>query len=269
MSDFDDQGNVPGWKTKPEFREPNNRERSQGKVNLQTKEFDRLVAQQGVRVQVYRTFFCPNVKSIDGGEHNLTCPLCQGNEFLDVKPLKTLAFIQSQDLEKLHKAQGYWDSNSAAATFLQGVEVQYFTLIELLDHTDIFFQRKKRSRGELDRLKYTATCINALVDSSGASYELGADFDLTEGGDIRWKPNRGPRRDQIYSVHYDALVQFRAMRAMHVNRFAQIEEGPEIVHRKMNEQWSITKEYLVDRKHAQGDSLNPNLYRDEDGEELP
>lgn len=263
-------GKTKGWKKKQEFREPATREKIRGKVNLRAEDFDTLVDQQGVRVKVYRTMFCPNVKSVDGGEHNIDCQLCQGNEWLDVSPLCTVAFLQTQDLEKLHKAEGYWDANTVSATFLQGVEVQYFTLVELLDHTDIFFQRIKRSRGDIDRLKYTAKCVNALIDAQGNTYEAGADFELTEDyGDIRWLDGRGPGRDVIYSVHYDALVQFRATKAMHVNRFAQIQEGAEIVHKKMNEQWQLTKEYLVDRKNAQGDSLNPNLLRDEDGQEIP
>ena len=268
MSEFD--GNTPGWKKKREFTEAATRKKIKGKVNLLDEDYDTLLLQQGVRVRVFRTMFCPNVKSVDGGEHNINCPICQGNEFLDRKPICTTALIQTQDLEKLHKAEGYWDANTVAATFLKGIELQYFTLVELMDHTDIFFQRLKRSRGDIDRLKYTAQCVNMLVDSQGKEYEAGVDFELTEDyGDIRWFAGKGPAKGQIYSVHYDAAVQFRATKAMHVNRFGQVQEGAQIVHKKLNEQWQLTKEYLVDRKNAQGDSLNPNSFREEDDQDLP
>lgn len=261
--------NPKGWANKPPVKEASTRAKTRGKVNLRDQDFEALLDQQGVRVRVWRTMFCPNVKSIDGGEHDINCNVCKANGFLDVSPIETVAFIQSQDLTKVFKAEGYWDGNSVSATFKAGIEVQYFTLIELLDHTDVFFQRIKRQRGPVDRLKYSAKCVNAVVDQRGKEYLPGDDFEIDENGDMRWKPNKGPLKGDIYSIHYDALIQFRAQKAMHVNRFGQITEGAEIVYKKLPEQWLITREFLIDRKDSEGDSLQPNRIRNEDKQDLP
>ena len=42
-----------------------------GRVDLRVDDFDRLLEQKGVNLKVYRTGYCPNVKSVDGGEHEI------------------------------------------------------------------------------------------------------------------------------------------------------------------------------------------------------
>src|SRR5690348_16023994 len=117
--------NPPGWNPKPIPSLP--RKDTPGKVNVQPQKFDELVDVQGVRVKVFRTAFCPNVKSIDGAEHELNCPLCHGAQFVDRHPIDTWSFIQNQSLEKTQQPEGLYDGNSVAATFKLGVELQYFT----------------------------------------------------------------------------------------------------------------------------------------------
>jgi hypothetical protein len=249
-----------GWNPKPS--KVINIPAPAGKVNLNAKSFDDLVTQQGVRIKVYRTSFCPNVKSIDGAEHEIDCPLCGNNGFIDRKPLESIALIQSQNLEKVHKVQGYWDGNSISATFIQGIELQYFTLVELCDFTDIFIERIKRQAGDVDRLKYSCKRVNMLIDSSGIDYYEGIEFNLNENGDIVWKANKAPIVDTIYSVHYEAAIQFRAVQALHVNRFGQISKGDKTTFKKLNEQWMLQKEFLVERKDSLGEALAPNQIRD-------
>lgn len=252
-----------GWNPKKPRSIPISQAASQkGKVNLTPEAINLLVQQQGVRVRVYRTTFCPNVKSIDGGEHEIDCPLCFGNGFLDRKPIEALAFIQSQSLEKLHEANGYWDGNSVSATLQLGISLQYFTLVELCDFEEVFIERIKRQAGDSDRLKYRASCINLLADSTGKEYFAGVDFDLSEEGDVKWKAGKGPQMDAIYSINYEAAIQFRAVQAMHVARFAQVRNKGVVQMIKLNEQWMLQKEYLVERTDKLGRPLSPNQIRD-------
>ena len=253
-----------GWNPKKPKKIPFSQAPSQkGKVNLRAEDIERLVQQQGQRVRVYRTTFCPNVKSIDSGEHEIDCKLCHGNAFVDRKPLETIAFIQSQGLEKVHEINGFWDGNSVSITFSQGISLQYFTLIELMDHSETFFERIKRQGGNTDRLKYSAECVHICLDSDGKEYFNGVDFDLTpDTGDIKWKPNKGPSLDAIYSISYDAAIQFRAVQAMHVSRFGQIQVQDGVEFRRLNEQWMCQKEYLVERKNSLGEALQKNQIRD-------
>ena len=144
-------------------------------------------------------------------------------------------------------------------TFLRGIELQYFTLVELLDFTDIYFQRVSRSQGTIDRLKYNGLRVNVLIDYNGIEYFQGSDFCLTLEGDLKWKVGKGPAPEVIYSVHYEAPIRFRATRAVHVNRFSPVRsKGGQVEHVKLNEMWILTKEFLVLRRNKEGKEKLPN-----------
>lgn len=251
-----------GWQVKPNVDLPAGD--VAGKVNLKYQDYDKLIDQQGVRVKVYRTILCPNVKSVDGGEHEIDCALCYGANFVDRLPICTVAFIQGQTLEKHQRPEGMVDGNSISATFKQGIELQYFTLVELLDFSDLFFERVKRSRGQVDVLRYPAVRVNLIVDETGAEFVEGLDFQLDENGSLRWCLNKGPVAGTIYSINYEMKVRFRAVSAQHVNRFAQIAVPGATKMVKLNEQWMLQKSFLVERKDSKGNPLTPNKIRDED-----
>lgn len=255
-----------GWNTR-QNKVIDRNETDLTKVNLRFSEFDDLVRGQGVRVKVYRSSYCPNVKSIDGAEHEIDCPLCRGAQFIDRYPIDIWAFLQSQTLDKNHFAEGFYDGNVVHATFMQGIELQYFTLIELCDHSDIYIERKKRQDGTKDVLKYPGLRVHMLMDSTGKEYFEGSDFKLDPNGDIIWGRNKGPDRGVIYTINYDTAIRFRAIKAMHSNRFAQVDVdgGTELV--KMNEQWLIQKDYLVERKDIDGNAIEPDKIRDVDDDD--
>lgn len=253
-------GDIQGWQVKEPVVLPG--KKTPKRVDLNPDDFDNLLKEKGVRVKVYRTMFCPNVKSIDGGEHNIDCTACNGSGFLDARPIQTVAFIQNQSHEKLPFVEGMADGNSVAATFPIGIELQYFTLVELVDFTEIYYQRVQRQDGDLDVLKYRACRINLVIDANGKEYFQGNDFMLDENGSIRWKPNKGPNPRDIYSIHYEAAVQFRAVSAMHSNRFTQIADKEGIKQLKMPEQWLLQKEFLVKRKDKDGNEIGPNSIHD-------
>lgn len=254
-----------GWRTKdPVVLPPANRP---GKVNIQFQKTDDLVISQGVRVKVYRTTYCPNVKSIDGSEHEIDCPLCNGAQFIDRHCLETTAFIQSQINEANQFPEGIYDGNTVAATFMRGVELQYFTLVELVDFTEIYIQRVKRQEGPVDVLRYRAVVVNMVMDKNGKEYYEGPDFNIDLNGNIKWCSNKGPDSDTIYSIHYETAVRYRATKAMHTNRFNNITFKEGDLQLKINEQWSLEKVYFVeDRKNYDGSFVKPNKIRNDDEE---
>lgn len=235
---------------------------SRERVDLNPASFSKLLEQKGVNVKVYRTSYCPNVKSVDGAEHEIDCPICNGSGWLDRQPLCTKAFLQSQDLEKMHHLEGFVDGNHVAMTFPIGIELQYFTLIELEDFTEIYIQRVLRTEGsDIDILKYNACRVNFLVDSSNTEYFQDSDFKINVNGDIEWiSGGNKPADNVVYSIHYEAPVQYRAVRAMHVNRFSQSKIGEKVEHLKFPEQWLVAKEFLVRRKDQDGNDLNQGPY---------
>jgi hypothetical protein len=258
-----------GWPTKSTVKIPKTQfGAARSKVSIKPEKFDDLILAQGVRCRVYRTMTCPNVKSIDAGEHNIDCNLCQGNEFIDIYPNCGLAYVQSQDLEKKPFAEGYSDGNTVLATFERGIELQYFTKVEFEDYTDIFWQRVKRQKGDVDVLKYKAKCVNALIDSNGKQYFSDSDFRLDANGSISWLAGRAPQFGIIYSIHYDHIATYRAIRALHVNRYGQISfQQNEIEMIKLPEQWFLAKEFLIKRTDFNGNELVPNVIRNPDEDE--
>ena len=259
----DSPANPQGWNPKPIPTQP--AKVTYGKVNFKPEKFDLLVDQQGVKVKVYRSVYCPNVKSIDGAEHELECPLCHGSGFVDRHPLATMAVIQNQTLDTEHRPEGLYDGNTVQATFMQGVELQYFTLVELCDFTDVFFERIKRQAGKVDVLRYKGIRVNMLIDSDGTEYFEGSDFRLDPNGNVLWcdKGNL-PAKNTIYSIHYETAVRFRATKANHVNRFVQTTAEGVTKFVKMNESWTLAKEYLVVRKDLDGKEIAPNRIAEED-----
>lgn len=247
--------NIQGWNVKNPVTHDDLA--PQSRVDLDPKAFDDLIKQKGVRLKVFRSLYCPNVKSIDGGEHNVDCDMCNGSGYLDVRPIKTLGFIANQSLDKERDVAGDVDGNSVMITLPTGIEMQYFTLIELLDFTDIYYQRVVRSTTNIDNLKYFGQRVNVIVDSNGIEYFPQTDFCLFQGN-IKWATGKGPAQDVIYSIHYEANVQFRAVKAIHVNRFSQVKSPEGILHLKFPENWLCVKEFLIRRKDINGADILPN-----------
>lgn len=163
---------------------PNN----QGRVDFDPSKFDIALQQKGIRVKIYRTTYCPKVKSVDGAEHEINCTLCNGSGWLDVDPIcDVTALIYNQELDKLPQVEGFVDGNTVKMTFPVGIELQYFTKIEFQDFTEIFMQRLMRAPGTLvDVTKYNAKRVNVLIDYFGIRYYQDRDFMIDCDGNIRW-----------------------------------------------------------------------------------
>jgi hypothetical protein len=134
-------------------------------------------------------------------------------------------------------------------TFPIGIELQYFTRVELIDFTEIYYQRVLRNpESDTDVLKFRACRINVVIAKDNQQYFQQQDFDIDQNGNIKWGTIRKPADNMIYSIHYETHVQFRAVRAMHVTRFTQYKSDQGVEHIKMPEQWMLTKEFLLRRK---------------------
>jgi hypothetical protein len=240
------------------------------RVSLNPSNFERLINQHGMRCLIYRSFFCPNVKSVDGAEHEIDCqvPGCNGSGIIDMTPIESMVLIQRQELAKRQDVSGFVDDNSISATFHTGINVQYFTLIELLDHQQIFYERIKRSTGDIDVLKFPVKRVNLVLSKKGIQYYQTIDFILDPNGNIRWKTNCGPESGEIYSIHYEANIRYRASRALHVSRFAQIKNTDGTVGMvKLPEVWECTREMFVKRTDKDGMEILQNKVSTDSEEE--
>ena len=236
---------------------------NQERVDLDPAAFERLLDQKGTFVKVFRSMYCPNVKSVDGAEHNIDCTMCQGSGFIDVDPIEVKAFIQNQELETLANVEGFVQGNSVAITFPIGVEIQYFTKVELADKSDIYYQRVLRTPGsQIDVLKYAAKRINVLIENGGTRYYQDQDFRISPDGNVDWSISaRTPADNAIYTIHYETSIQYRAVTALHANRFTQVQRSKDTAeHIKMQEQWMCVKEFLVRREDSLGQETPQGPY---------
>jgi hypothetical protein len=243
-------GKAEGWNVKDGVIRKETDPR--GRVDLNPKDFDTLIRQKGVNIKVFRSFYCPNVKSVDGAEHEIDCPLCNGSGFMDVDCIECKAFISNQENERLMSQGGDHDGNTVYMSFPIGIELQYFTRVELVDFTEIYYQRVLRKPGtNTDVLKYRACRVNVVVDKNNVQYYQQTDFDMDQNGNIIWLTKTGARKpadNVIYSIHYETHIQFRAVKAMHVVRFSQYKTVKGIEFVKFPEQWMMTKEFLLRRR---------------------
>lgn len=229
-----------------------------GKVNIDANAFDNLILAQGVRIRIFRSVMCPNIKDIATGDHEIDCALCLGSQFLDRSPLETRAVIQSVQSQTEHLIEGLYDGNTISITLPAGVEAQYFTMIELMDFTELYNQRVSRQHGQTDIMKYPAIHVNLMIDKHGREYFQGSDFDLDLNGNVCWRTNKGPLPETIYSIHYETKVRYRTIRSMHTNRFGTITKGNVDIEAKLPEMWLASRVFLVDRRDAQGNPMPQN-----------
>jgi len=326
---------------------PNNRDFNPRQIapDISVVDMDTFLFQQGIRVKVYKTLWCPNRKSIDGAEHQITCPLCKGTEFIDLDPIDTFAGLQSQTQEQLINPDdlGYnWKEQTVLATFSSGIELSYYTKVELTDYTNVhkelvqrqpgdieviasftptsytastgflvvpdsvdvnqivigdifvdstgarfvirgniintegsksFTIRKNQTvstaigatirREDIDRLQFKAFCIDITIDEDGERYYEGKDLEIDRNGDIRWLSSTGARKPadkKIYSIHYNTTVAYRAIRAIHSNRFGtESEKTAKAKVAEYPQQWVLKKLFLFKKEDSEsGQLLDPN-----------
>ena len=250
----------PGWEVKTEVSISDVND--QNRVSFNMDDFENSIKQQGVRVKIFRTMFCPNVKSIDGAEHEINCnvPGCNGSGFIDKYPIEATVLIQHQQLDKKQYAEGYADAQNVTMTLPIGIEAQYFTLVELRDFTEIYFQRFAKSATKIDNLKYAAKRVNVLVDKTGKEYFANVDFTLDQNCSLMWKTGKAPATNTILSIHYEAPVQFRMVKALKCSRYVQIPneyDSNKVDFVKAPELWLASKEYFVKRKDVDGNEIIP------------
>jgi hypothetical protein len=235
-------------------------------LNISVKDLNSLIYNQGVKIKLYKTIPCPNRKSVDSGEHQINCPVCKNIELLDVDPVETYALVEapsSQMQWDTDNVRGVWIEQNSQITFLSHTEVFYFTKIELMDYTMLFYEVIPRQEGLVDVLKYPVLSVNVLVDQNGVRYYQGNDFEIVSQN-LQWKMDstaRRPATGLIYSIHYNTYVTFRALYSNRASRFGT--DGfkkPVIENVEYNQSWICRRDYLISRTDSQGNSLTEKLF---------
>ncbi len=235
---------------------------------------DELIRDLGVRVKLYKSTVCPNVQSLESLDHDLNCTVCRNN-MIDFDPLFTTALFQQQDFHEMFKVQGTFHVDEVLVSFLSGETLQRYTRVDLLDFKEDFFelvQRQEFATTDTDLLKYAACEVLGLfVIRSDARVEFhqGADFTVDINGSIKWITTNRPIDKEIYSIYYRYHPIYRAIKAVHRDRFSQrnvrvdkIKAPKQTIDNntyvKLPETWVLKRDYLIKRVDKNGNIIFPN-----------
>lgn len=234
---------------------------------------DQEIKELGVRVRVYKSTLCPNMTSLESLDHNINCTICNNN-MIDFNCQETVAMFQQQDLKEQFTVQGTFHIDEIMVTFLSGVSLHHYSRVDLLDFEEDFFELIQRQEGtDIDRLKYSACKVLGLftVDQINGriDYHFGVDFKLNVNGDIEWIGAHKPADRAIYSIYYEYRPIFRAVKAVHRDRYSQYNLRPQNIkapkktvgdttYVKLPETWILKRDYLVERRDAAKTLLGKN-----------
>lgn len=223
------KGNITGPFASSSVREKRSPTKP-GRVDLVPAEFDNLIEDQGIKVLITPTALCPNRDSIEGTNHKLDCPICHGDEVLEItsKAIETWAFVQGVNLDKRYEGNGVFDMKDSQMTVPANVRISYMYKVEILDFSATFNQlviRGKRGpNANSDYLRYRPTEDSNIplyvVDSTGKEYTRCKDYEIDkETKTIQWKTQNRPASNTMYSILYPTLPTFRVIELMHESRF--------------------------------------------------
>lgn len=228
---------------------------------------DRLIKDLGVRVRLYKSTLVPNMNSLESFDQDLN-DTASDNSMIDFDCIETLALFQQQGLQEQFQIQGTFHIDEVVVTFLSGVTLATFSKIELLDFEEDFYELVQRQEGSnVDFLKYAACRVVGLFTydkntKTTTRYHEGADFKLDINGNISWIGPHKPSDRQIYSVYYKFHPVYRAVKAVHRDRFSQFNNRPDSIQApkktidgntfvKLPETWVIKRDYLIKRTKNQ------------------
>lgn len=239
----------------------------------------------GVRIRVWRSTVCPNMKSLESLDHDINCTVCNNN-MIDFGCFESVGMIQQQDLVEQFKLTGTFSMDESMMSFLSEVTLHIYAKIEILDFTEDFFELIQRQDTVLlpsplpqtDVLKYKACSVLAIftvVNNVKTEYYEGVDFQIDLNGNIQWTGSHKPADRQVYSIYYKHHPVFRAVRAMHRNRWSQFNNRASLIddaipkktvgdrtYVKLPDAWIIKRDYLIERRDIMNALLPDNKYYD-------
>ena len=248
---------------------------------LNVARLDQVIKDLGVRVCLYKSTLCPNITSLESIDHDPNCTICNNN-MIDFDGRETIALFQQQDLIEQYKLQGTFSMDEILVTFLSGETLHHYSRMELLDFPEDFFELIQRQIGaSIDILKYKACNVLGCFSSSSGNridYHYGTDFELDPNGNIKWIGTHKPADKAIYSIYYKYLPVFRAIKAVHRDRYSQWNlrteqlTSPSVTvngktYVKAPEAWIFKRSYLLERRDINENLLPKNTYFDPNGVE--
>lgn len=238
---------------------------------------NQLVLDLGVRVRVYKSTLMPDMKSLESMDQDINETI-SNNNMIDFDCVETIAMFQQQELVKQYQVHGTFHIDEIMVTFLSGQTLAPLSKIEVLDFEEDFYELIQRQEGQdFDVLKYPACDVLGIftynrTTSSRVRYHKGTDFTIDQNGNVKWTGTHRPTDREIYTIYYRHRPTFRAIKAIHRDRYSQYNLRPQDIQAPkttvdgktyvtMPETWIIKRDYLIRRRDLLG-NVQENQYYD-------
>lgn len=218
------KGSLKGLTLSSSGTQPKRKGKPANPINLEPKDFDKLAEDQGIKILMTPGVLCPNRTSLHDTNHTLDCPLCFGDEVIDMKcdAVEGWGVMQGIKLDKQMEVSGIFDFKDAKMTLQSHMRANYWYKIEIINFSSVFNQLVKRGTTDTDRLRYVpfTACDTPflVVDMAGNHYRLNEQFKVEDQG-IRWLTVQRPAVGALYSISYPILPTYRILELLHDNRF--------------------------------------------------
>jgi hypothetical protein len=169
--------------------------------------FDSVIASHGVTFEHYRAILCPLglTDKFDARSHagHSNC----SNGFIYKKAGEiTGLFTQNQTMINVSEG-GIFDGSTVQVTLPRFYDDHENEREVLVQHFDRFFlknvpantvttQKFEAHQSGIDRMQYSVTKVDHLIDSNGVEYEEGTDFTVCDGH-IKWIGTKRPGYDPV------------------------------------------------------------------------
>jgi len=176
--------------------------------------FDQLLENLGVRMMHYRVAPCPNVTSLEYGDHDINCTQCD-QSFLPYDEEEFIGILTQQGLENRPAPEGQWIQGRATLTAPSEIRFEYNDRIVMLDSVSINTELLKRNdRSNVDKTRYRMLEIKYIASNSRKFHE-GADYKINRDGRIEWVGSNRPEKGEIYTIAYEHHTMFRVIELIH------------------------------------------------------
>jgi len=206
--------------------------------------FDQLLEDHGIRMKHIQVAICPNYTSIERGDHDLNCELCDNN-YVEMEPVEFIGILTSQSIEKAYESMGIWQQGTGFMTGPAHIRLMHQDIIELTDAESVYNQLIEKSRTNTDKLRYRVTDV-IFLRTAAKEYAIDTDFEISDSGRIKWISKNRPEEGDVITVRYSYKTRYRVISLMKENRDALIDfknEGRE--HKAFPQQALVKLDYLI------------------------
>lgn len=229
------------------------------KVDFDRDEFARFIADKGYEICWEKALPCPNIPRPDADaslaprDHVIGCPMCGGNGYVYVDPLKTSMLMQGMRFTDGFYAYSQWYSGTSLVTAMPEYTINYFDRLTLCNGVGRFSQRiVRQSNTALDVLKYSPLCIDYVAwagrDQTFTTFNPNADYIVSpDGTSIQWQVNGNqPDAGAFYSIIYRYRPRYVVLDIVHHHRDSTVDG----IHYQFPVQAVAKLDYLIRNESA-------------------